>query len=278
MNYIEKFQKELQVHNAKGYHHVKGTIDINSIKNYGLNLPIEYIDFLSQVGFGDFFSGNLCLYDISEESIKAGKDFWRAVDKDCSDFFIIGNNGTTEGFYCIDASGKIYWVFCHDGEAKQLAKSFSEWINKRCDELFSKKKYSSYDTIKKKNMEEITNVLEERKRVKLTLLRYDKQLVKEPWNEGVLLPRYNKLVFRIEGSKGTKLEYYTVKCFRKGSKYGDDNVAYISIPISGEDGEITVYLFDPFNVGFDEILVDCSYNIDLSSKMKSQYKEIKQYI
>ena len=109
------------------------------------------------------------------------------------------------------------------------------------------------------------------------MLSYEKELAKKPGGEKALLPRYNKLRFSVVGSKDVGLDFYTVKCTREGSVYGASNVEYVSLPVDAGDGVVEAFLFDPFDVGFTDIVADCSYTIDLTSKMRAKYKELSPF-
>jgi hypothetical protein len=275
LRFIKIFKEELREHDAPGFHIINGTCTKEDFQIFG-SFPVstDFIEFLIEIGFGFFFGGHLKIIDfrsLSREEVH--RTFLTEINGD--HLLRIGNNGTTEGFYCLNKMGEVVWLSLEDNSIDALAGSFSSWIERIVVELFSEKSYSFYQSVK--NLEGVKQVIELRQQVEVSLLKYDKKLTRKP-GEPAILERYNRLVFKVKCDGNLPLKHFTVRCFRVGSIYGDDNVEYVSIPIRMGINEVEVYLFDPFNVEFEKIIADCSAEIDLESKNLSVYQELENHL
>ncbi len=276
MSFITNALNEIKKHNAPGYHVVLG--HFNQDDFYRLDFPIseDYKKFVCEIGYGDFFGAQLRLFGPKDKIMKDGPFVRTVTDELAERLLVIGNNGTTEGDFCLTERGNLVWLFSHDLLVRAEGNSFASWVEKVFKDTFNSKAYSFYTSIKDQGG--VYSVISERKKFFVKLFAYDKKLVKEPGNEKAVLPRYNKLTFLIERKEESCLNFYTVKCKRIGSIYGDSNVEYVSIPLDINIQLYEVYLFDPFNVEFQDIQVDCTPDIDLSSKMRVKYKELSDFL
>ena len=133
-----------------------------------------------------------------------------------------------------------------------------------------------------KNVDAVKNVIEERKKFKIMLVSFDKELVRTPTNQKAFLPRYNRLLIEVSKTEPSNLKELTLSFRRIGSKVGDDNIEYITIDVSGlKEGEkqnAQAYLFDAFNVPFEDIVSLYQPEIDLLSPMRAKFREIMNFL
>jgi len=133
-----------------------------------------------------------------------------------------------------------------------------------------------------KNMPAIDAVIEERKKFNVNLVSFDKELVRTPTNKDAFLPRYNKLLIEVAKTEASSLKELTIKFFRTGSKIGSDNAEYITIDVDGlKEGipqKVIAYLFDAYNLPFDNIVALHEPNIDLNAPMRGKFREILPFL
>jgi hypothetical protein len=280
------FIKEISIHNAPGYHeYYKYQENFKSLlARHGFSVNQKYIDFINTIGFGSFFDGALVFFPIEGQrgSIITETNIIREIN--IFDYVVIGYNGTTEGYYCLKldpSDNAIYWIDIQMKLVNLLCIRFDEWINKQPIELFDKKIYSAFKSIR--DIKSIHEVIKERGFVDVELLDYDKKLTRPPGNMKDLLPRYNKLTIAIRKNKPTcLLNDLTIEFLRSGSSIGKDNISYITLDITSlpeaKSQVFEAYLFDAFNVSFDSI--ECHYKpkIELGNKMRINYKEILGFL
>ena len=282
------FKNELQSHNALGYHatiikHNELMIK-NLIEQKKWQVPAEYFAFLISIGSGRFFGGSLIIFELIENlnySVIAITD--KLYSLGIKDKIAIGYDGTTQGIYCLSCKNndhRVYWIEWIDGSVKVEAESFIEWIESKPNELFSKKIYAGYKKIK--DITTINAIIEKRKSFIIELSSYEKELTKPPNKSNEFLPRYNKLNLKVTKTAATDLDFFTIKCYRIGSPVGKDNIEYVSIPVKelpiSKPIIVVSWLFDPFNMPFEKIIIQVDPFINLSSKMRVKYKEIKDYL
>lgn len=279
------FYKEIKEHNAPGYHRLyRYSEDFSALsKKEGYSLNSLYTGFINSVGYGYFFGGSLVLFPLAGEtgSIKALTLGLQSAG--IEDFVVIGYAGTTEGYYCLKNDRKdkaVYWIDIQQKAITKLNERFDDWINAQPNELFSEDIYAGYKKIK--DIESIYKVINERSLVEVDMLDFERGLIKPPGKEKDFLPRYNRVNLAIRKNQDIELSQLTIKFFRRGSPIGEDNVEYLTIDVGSlrvdKTEVVQAYLFDPFNLPFEKI--ECSYSpeIDLASKMRVRYKEIKQFL
>ena len=284
-SHFPNFARELAEHSG-GYHQTNGRVDLSQAMDWFARRSIKcsqaYLDFLSEIGPGEFFSGGLVVFPL-----EPGGPFDRANEKlpnkFRAEFFALGYDGTTEGCYCMSKTGAddaVYWCNWQANQIQVQEESFTKWIEEAPRKLFSKSVYAGYKKIK--DIAKVRSVIEDRKRYQVRLLRYDNQLVRPPGHEKDSLPRYNRIVCAVRKLEDSSLRQLTFRVRRTGSSVGNDNVQYVTVSLpetgQGEEVQVEAYVFDPFNVRFQEIIVEYSPDIDLGSPMRARFAEIKDYL
>lgn len=285
MSTFPKFADELAVHPG-GYHHSYGRVDRSLFAEWfsqrSVQCPRPYLDFLSEIGPGRFFSGGLDLLSVEPGG---DLDLWteKLPSKARAHFFAIGYDGTTEGCYCLRRSvtdDAVYWHNWETGETAQCSPKFFDWIEHSPSKLFNDSAYAGYKKIK--SLEQVREIIKQRKAFEVRLLSFDKKLVRPPGKENDFLPRYNRVICGICKRNASDLGQLTFEVRRTGSSVGTDNVQQvtISLPAFAVGQEITVeaFAFDPFNVPFGEIILDYTPEVDLGSPKRARYAELKQYL
>jgi len=280
-----KFADELAVHPG-GYHYGYGRTDPSlSTEWFSQRLvqcPGPYLDFLSEIGPGRFFSGALALFSAEPQG---DIDSWteRLPRKSPAEFFAIGYDGTTEGCYCLKNSGtdeSVYWHSWETGETRPCSPKFINWIEQSPSKLFNHSVYAGYKKIK--NLERVRKIIEDRRAFAVRLLSYEKELVRPPGKEQDFLPRYNRVICSVHKHSESSLKQLTFEVRRIGSPVGTDNVQYVTVSLpdfaAGQEISVEAFAFDPFNVPFEEISVDYTPEIDLGSPMRVRYAELRQYL
>lgn len=268
------FSIELKNHAAHGYHEVAGKVAASDQDQILQGVNPDYCQFLRQIGYGSYFSGALVIFS----PLQIAHWTQRLIDVEVFDKLAIGYNGTTEGCFAILKSGgpAIYWVKWLGGQTVEEASSFVEWIESRPKALYHEKIYSAYKKIK--DIPSFMQILGDRASVAIRLVSYEKRLSKKRGEESALLARYNKITVGILISAKITIQTYTIKCYRTKSAVGDDNVAYVSVPIDdlpvGQVIEKDCYVFDPFNLPFEDLIVDSEPMIDISKPSKAMYVEL----
>jgi len=283
-----KFTKELKNHDAPGYHatiikHNKSVIEqlCNQLK---WQIPNRYIDFLTSIGSGRFFGGSLDMFPfIESEAYSVVSVTKKIIDMGTTDKFAFGYDGTTQGVLClslINDDNSVYWIEWAGCSVKIEANDFTEWIESISKELFSKKIYAGYKQIK--DFSKINSIIEKRKLFTIELESYEKELNKPPDKSNDFLPRYNKLNLKVTKHDSVDLDFFTIKCHRSGSPVGKDNIEYVTIAVKELPVSVPTilvsWLFDPFNMPFEKIFIQADPFVDLSSKMRVKYQEIKDYL
>lgn len=279
------FLKEIKTHNAPGYHRIfKYSDDFNLlVEKEGYKLSAFYVDFIKSIGYGHFFGGSLVLFPLTGEtgSVRALTNYLQGMG--VKGFVAIGYAGTTEGYYCLKnekEDNAVYWVNVQTKATNKLDECFEDWINTQSSELFNPDTYAAYKKIK--DIESVYEVIKERSFIEVELLDFKEQLIKPPGNEKDFLPRYNKVILAIRKNKEVKLSQLTIKFSRSGSSIEEDNVEYLTVDIGfipiNKSEVVQSYLFDPFNLPFEKIECDYHPEIDLTSKMRVRYKEIKKFL
>jgi hypothetical protein len=278
------FARELELHPG-GYHRTYGRVGLSQAMDWfakrSINCPQPYLDFLSEIGPGSYFSGGLVLFDVEPGGV-LDRATGKLSDAVSADFFACGYDGSTEGCYCLRRNGadSVYWFNWQTGHTQLEQESFRAWIEEAPGKLFNKTVYAGYKRIK--DIAGIFRVVEERKRYQIRLLQADKTLVRPPGHEKDLLPRYNRLVCGVRKLEESQLRQLTFTVCRIGSPVGNDNVQYVTavLPeiVPGEEVKVETYAFDPFNVPFEEIVINYSPEIDLGSPMRVRFAEIKDYL
>jgi hypothetical protein len=280
-----KFSRELAIHQG-GYHRPYGPIDralaLEFFSQRSLVCPDSYLDFVCEIGPGRFFAGSLTLFPIQAQG---ELDRWTEqlrVEAN-ADFFAIGYDGTTDGCYCLRSLGgdeALYWHGWEAGETALYDSSFANWIEQTPSQLFSEKSYAAYRPIA--NPEKVQEVIEQRKAFDVSLVNYDKKLVRPPGKEKAFLPRYNRITCAVRKRQESALKQLTFVVRRTGSSVGADNRQHVTITLPefevGQQATVEAFVFDPFNVRFEDIVVEYTADIDLASPTRSQYAELKPYL
>ncbi len=197
--------------------------------------------------------------------------------------FPFGYDGTTESCYCLESqSGRdtVYWFSWEEIVKRSLGTSFREWIDAKPAELFKDLIYAGYKKLT--NMSELIAVMEERSAFRIRLKDFDKRLQRPPDKPKDMFPRYNRLVVEVTKTRPVTIPVLTVIVERLGSKVGDTNLEYASVPV--QDIPVNTptirecYVFDPFNVPFSEITVQFNPVIDLGSPMRTKFKELSSLL
>ncbi|MDB6019611.1 MAG: hypothetical protein JWR19_4100 [Pedosphaera sp.] len=246
--------------------------------------PIDYLHFLSEIGPGIFFGGLLIVHPLESPIVKSVESETKQLARlSSSNMFVFGYDGTTEGCYCLHSSEKaenVSWFSWEDSTERSLSPSFNKWIEAKPKELFRTHSYAAYKNIA--NLEGVKLVMDERAKFNVRLLSFENQLVKSPDRPKDLLPRFNKVILEITKIKQSQLAVLTVRMMRLDSKVGKDNIEYLTVPVSDIPVGSTVrreyYLFDPFNQPFTNIKLEFNPLIDLSSKMRVRFQEIKDLL
>lgn len=287
-NKFYHFQKELYDHDAEGYHSEIQKYSSSEIANIcdemKIEIPEDYSVFLQEIGTGNFFGGDLVFFPLLTEDGDSVISFTLKLETfNINDKIVIGYDGTTEGAYCLSMDkndSAVYWLFWDTGVFSVVSDNFSDWINSLPKTLFSKKIYSGFKKIK--NIDKIYDIIKQRSTIKIRLVSYNKNLTRPPNKKEDALPRYHELVLEILKTKDVSIKNFTFSGYRTNSPVGKNNLAYVTIPMDSiplnKAKIVKVYLFDPFNVPFDDIIINVNPNIDLSSSSRSHYKEISDYL
>lgn len=281
---FKRFKDELHTHSAKGYHRIERYPENTEVafnNNYEVNH--SYIEFIKIIGYGRFFDGSLIFFPFEGNgSVKTETS--KIHNLGFKNFVSIGYDGTTMGYYCLKndrTKRAVYWVDVQAKIVEKVAEDFNDWVEALPKELFNKRTYAAYKNIKDK--ESIIRIIQQRAKIEVEMLDYEKELVKPPDKKKDLLPRYNKIILSVKRNGDTPiLKEVTIPFLRFGSSIGKDNIDYVTIDIDSLEKEeikvIETYLFDPFNVPFEGI--ECLYKpeISLSSEMRAMFKEIQKYL
>jgi len=281
--HFPNFAHELGLHGG-GYHQTYGRVDLSQAMDWFARRSIKcsqaYLDFLSEIGPGEFFSGGLVVF-----ALEPGDPFDRANEKLPyelrAEFFALGYDGTTEGCYCMSKAGAddaVYWCNWQANQIQVLEERFVTWVEEAPRKLFSKLVYAGYEKIK--DIAKVRSVVEDRKRYQVRLLRYDKQLVRQ--HEKDFLPRCNRILCAVRKFEDSSLRQLTFRVRRTGSSVGNHNVEYVTVSLpeiqAGEEVQVEAYVFDPFGVPFQDIVVEYTPYIDLGSPMRVRFAEIRDYL
>ncbi|HWX22411.1 MAG TPA: SMI1/KNR4 family protein [Candidatus Binatia bacterium] len=285
---FDGFKRELTAHRDGGYHLLGGAleqIDVNAwFQEHSLTPPVSYVNFLCQVGPGSFFGGALTIYPLrSPHSTSVESELLRLKEETTESIFPFGYDGTTELCYCFETQAggdTVHWFSWEEKVKRSLFASFQEWIEAKPRELFKDQIYAGYKKLT--NIDALIAVMEERAAFKVRLVNFDKQLQRSPDRPDDRLRRYNKLVLEVTKTRPVTIQVLTVIVARVGSQLGATNVEYATFPVH----DIPVnhptirecYVFDPFNVPFNEIAVKFNPVIDLGSKMRVKFKELSSLL
>lgn len=286
-NSFPRFASELRLHAAPGYHVASGPLDVAFATGWfakrSIDCPPPFLEFLGIFGVGRFFGGALVIFSLAEKNRMIEEFTARLPESDRAKFFAFGYDGTTEGCYCLDRSGNNRAVFWHGFEAGQMAvlhSDFAEWIENCPAKLFSEQLYIAYRNIR--DVAGIDRVIRERAAFEVRMLSVEMTKVRPPGHEQDFLPRYHHLVLGIRKLRDSELSKLTVSVIRMGSSIGSQNVEVVTIDLPnfpvGPEILQDAYVFDPFNLPFEQIKVIHVPEIDLSSPMRVKFKEIKGFL
>jgi hypothetical protein len=281
---FQRFVCELTEHPG-GYHQPYGRTDRSVATEWFVQRSItclpSYLDFLSEVGPGRYFAGQLELFEV-EPGGRVDR-MTKEMGDESQTYFAIGYDGTTAGCYCLKRSGTegtVYWCDYEASVIHPYRSSFVDWIEQSPQELFSQSVYAGYKRIK--DIDQVNRVIEERRGLEVRLLRFDKHLIRPPKKENDFLPRYHRIVCEVRKNKESSLKQLTFKLRRTGSPVGADNVQYVTIDLPdfavGQNVTVEAFAFDPFNVPFEGIVVDYSPEIDLGSPTRARFAELKPHL
>jgi hypothetical protein len=279
------FLKHLREHPARGYHRSFGPIRKEVLATWfaeaGWTPNPEYISFLSEIGPGIYFGGSLVIFPLEHGLGRTVRSETEKLSQmGAEKYMAFGYDGTTEGAFALDKTFEtpsVLWFSYPEKHASSLAASFGDWAAQQPAALFSKAVYGGYKTIR--DLDPLMAVMDERSAFQVRLLTFSKEMVRPPDRGSDLLPRYNKGIVEISKTRQVDLSILTLKVLRVGSKVGKDNLEYVSIPVGDVSVGVPVqkefYVFDPFNLPFDDLRIDFNPIIDLGSKMRVKFKEIK---
>jgi hypothetical protein len=286
------FKRELRARDALGYHRSLGPIDPPKGNSWflrrGWSPNPHYIKFLSEVGPGVYFAGSLVIFPLDAglgRTVESEANRLQSVGEET--LFSFGYDGSTEGVFALpkhepdDAeSSGVLWYNYQDRRVSSLGRSFTDWIEEQPTKLFNKKIYDGFRSLS--NIEGINRVIDDRSAFSIQLIDFDRSAVRPPGKESDFLPRYHKGTVEIVKHREVCLFWLTFKVLRLGSKVGPDNVEYVSIPVQdikcGIPTKKEFYVFDPFNMPFENVKIDYNPLIDLGSKMRVKYKEIQDLL
>lgn len=273
---FEKFNLELTLHNAVGYHQIFKLKDKNLVFNNA-----AYFIFLIEIGYGNFFDGNLIIIEPSSSKFMEILEIFNSYD--IKNLIPVAFDGSTEGVYCIENSedSKVFWFNWGEGKKYVKSKDFFSWIEEMPSKLFDKETYKAFKSIK--DLNKINFIINERKKFDVQFISFEKRLSNSPSQSDMLfLKRYNKVIVKITKNEDTDLNYLTIKFLRECSKMGPNNLQFLSLQIAnlkkGESKTFEEFLFDPFNLPFDSIILLHTSEIDLKSPLRVRYKEIIDFI
>ena len=282
------FSTELQRHTSPGYHVFAGPISTALAANWFNKLsiccPPSFLEFLQTFGPGRFFGGSLVIFPVDERDTQIEKTTARLPEQDRAQFFAVGYDGTTEGCYCLDRSGQRAAVFWHSFETTRtivLHPDFRQWIESCPAQLFNENTYAGYRSIR--DVAAVHDVIKERGAFDVRLIKVDMTKVRPPGHEADMLPRYHHLILGVQKHRDSWLRNLTVTVLRSGSGVGPQNIEYatINLPDFAAGTETAcddVYVFDAFNLPFQKIEIVHHPEIDLSSKMRVRFEEIKDFL
>lgn len=285
MSAYVKFLKELRDHSAEGYHVAVGPVDEGAAMPH---FPRTYVEFLKTVGPGYFFAGALKFYHPSKtfpphlhESVNSAR---RLLGPGLhSELLPIGDCGVLSEVLCLEAnagSKTLLLLDIHSGESRILTLDFHDWVESQPKKLFRAKVYKAFGPVK--DARAIERIIQARNSFSVSLLTFDRALVRPPGREADFLPRYNRIRLRLEKRQEVLLGMLTLSVFRTGSEIGAQNREFITIDVSqlekGKPVEVEAFVFDPFNLPFDAMQVTVDDPIDLKSPMRVRYKEIGSYL
>ncbi|MGO8968847.1 MAG: SMI1/KNR4 family protein [Myxococcaceae bacterium] len=260
---FETFKRELLTHDAPGYHNCFHRPEVAVVEAWfrarNLDPSPSYLDFLAQIGPGRYFAGHLEIHPLTAEQgsprsleteLKALKEMAEMIEEPLP-WLPFGYDGTTEMSYCLKATGKsdsVYWFSWEDGSSRVLAPTFANWLEAQPSELFSKRSYAGYKKLT--HIPAFEAVMRERAAFSLRLLRYDPRLQKQEPTD--FFARYHRITLEVTKARSVSIDRLTFMARRLGSKYGPDNVHYVSVPVGdvavGIPTVVECFVFDPFNV------------------------------
>ena len=172
----------------------------------------------------------------------------------------------------------MYWFSWEEKIKRSLVCRFQDWIEAKPAELFKDQVYSGYKKLT--NVDELVSVMGERSAFRVRLLNFDKQLQRPPDRPDDLLRRYNKVVLEVTKTRSVTIPVLTVMISRLGSQLGAENVEFVTFPVHDIPVDVPTirecYVFDPFNVPFNDIAVIFNPVIDLGSKMRVRFEELSK--
>jgi len=271
------FAEELKKHGNSGYHFWNKVESIDDLPH----VSIEYIEFVKEIGVGSYFGGRLKLFTSKDKDFEEFNYLLKELN--CHDFVAIGYDGTTEGCYCLKKEPQdnaVYWMAWSEGSPFQINDSFYSWIEKAPSKFFNEKVFRGFKNIK--DINSINYIINQRRKINLRLLSFDKELVAHPNETKKYLKRYNKICLEIIKTEKTEIKWLTIKMLRTGSTVGNDNIDFVTIDIENiiplKPTRIECLLFDSFNLPFESIICQYAPEIDLGSSMRSAFKEITTFL
>lgn len=283
---FQRFTEELARHAAPGYHRSNGPVAPGTaratLQKLGVVAPEAYVEFLERFGTGRYFGGALVLFDLEGPQGIASREE-RMHSEARATIFPFAYDGTTEGCFCLDRRGRdprVFW--CRWGEQlpQEEAGDFETWIESLPADLFNAKIYRGYGPVR--DPRSIDDVVAQRSAVAVRLIEFDEKPVIPPDKRDHKYPRYHRFVVGVTKQRAIEIPKLTVKVVRDGSRYGADNVDYVSLDIAsippGKEAAVTGYSFDGFNVPFARGRIEYQPSIDLGSKMRVRFAEIAEFL
>ena len=282
------FRKELAAHSYGGYHHrdrpVERSVVNTWFREHNLTPPQSYVDFLCEIGPGSYFGGAFVVYPLCHDYLRSVESELARIRKDTDEpVFPVGYDGTTELCYCLETESDdnaVYWFSWEEKTRRLLSNSFETWVDEQPARLFKEKVYAGYKKLG--NVDDLVAVMEERSFFKVRLVDFDKQLQRPPDKPNDMLRRYNRVVLEVTKTRPVSISVLTMIIARMGSRLGDLNVEYVTIPVNDISVNVPTirecYVFDPYNIPFSSVAVRLNPVIDLGSRMRAKFKEISHLL
>ncbi len=200
MKSYKQFIAELETHNVPGYHSGMWPQDTQPLlaeaARLGWHLLGEYVDFMTQVGSGRYFGGELVVYPFEGEplSVIAVTDQLQSVG--IKGKMAFAYDGTTEGCFCLSVDGRdgVYWANWIGDEPRLEAPNLYAWLEQQPSTSSMKAPIVPHRTVKDPHA--IAKVIEARQTFKVKLLRFDRSLVRPLGKEAGLPTAISQIDFR----------------------------------------------------------------------------------
>ena len=280
-----RFAEELRVHTHNGYHVSLGGVARDTARSWFAARAItpheSYLEFLERFGPGRYFAGALQIFALDDTQLGVAGNFDVLEPKAAAKLFLFGYGGVSSDAYALSRSGADASVrLVVEGAAgRKLHADFATWIDAQPRRLFKADSYKCYGPVTRPD--EIARIVQERAVFRVRCVAFDRELVGDPAQ-----PRFgtrcNRVRVGVTKLRESPLETLTVRFWRAGSQYGEQNVVYERLAVAGAPVGVEtlheVYSFDCYGRTFERIEVLHEPEIDLSNNQRSQFHEIRDYL